>query len=177
MGVTISMKLTQVALMPILLAIHSGLSAGESYTTNQPIQWLYTTTEHGSTSIQAIIESSGGDEIILGYVKFYKNEIELIRVKSRLRGKGIGSKLMIRALKQIKASGHKKAYWDATPLGMTGNCLPFYIKLGAKFTELPRRSAETLHRHYAGMELVFERDGDPEQNLKRFDEPTFYRMK
>lgn len=167
---------TLAALLLMCLRPSQPLLAGERFTYHESIHWLYTRTGPTNYSIQAHLTDNNHKTITVGHIEFFRNEIEEIHVKRSLRGKGIGSQLMIRALKKIKQSGYEHAYWDATPLGETGTCLPFYIKLGAKFRELPERSLEALQRHHAEMEFCFDRDGDPEINLKRFNAPTFYRL-
>lgn len=180
------MKRVILILLPAFLLITETVQAaeipfdsGEYLDDYGPYHWEYSadiSNGDGVETITSYLRTHTGF-LPLGYLEYYQNNIDLVHVHEEARGHGVGSALMIRALYMIKSEGYKNAWWVASSVGYDQSCIPFYLKLGAKCVRLPKRSAQNRNWHQAAMEFDFERDGDPEHNLKRFNAPTFYRLK
>ena len=80
-------------------------------------------------------------------------EITLLEVNEKYLGQKVGTNLVIDALQHIRNSGITTVRWVSTIEAM-----PFYDRIGAKRVNKPR----------ANFEYIFDRDGDPEENLKKY---------
>lgn len=98
----------------------------------------------------------------VGSILFSGDFIKYLWVQDAFQKKGIGSELFAQALDQIKASGAPKAEWFAD------EAVPFYLRLGAKVTEIPFSENKSAKKDSANMEFVFHRDGDARKNLEHF---------
>ncbi len=88
-------------------------------------------------------------------IKKSRAEIISLDVIDSYQRKGIGTKLMLLALQNIKDKNIKKVYWISD-----FKAILFYKRFWGKHSTASNKGIE--------FEYVFERDGDPEENLKQY---------
>lgn len=94
---------------------------------------------------------------LLYYSELNDNSCVLVGLKvlEEEQKKGIGSQLFLMLLHEANAEGRSEVRWNAYE-----KAVPFYQRFGAKIFP---RSSDLVH-----MEFNFERDGNPEENLKKY---------
>lgn len=97
-----------------------------------------------------------------GWIIFENNKILTLEVEKKFQKAGIGSHLFIDALVIIKNKGYSKALWFAS------KSVSFYNRFGAMLLEVPWKLTKKEKDFSADMEFVFDRDGDPALNFKKF---------
>lgn len=81
-------------------------------------------------------------------------EITRLNVNRKHRYKRIGTQLMLKAIEHIKLNKTPRVYWESDD-----NSIQFYKRFGAKCSTEDSTTS---------LEFIFERDGNPEENLKKY---------
>lgn len=108
----------------------------------------------------------------IGYIVYTLYEktgvLDILDITAEQQKKGIGSKLFLMVMDEAKNKQIRSISWLSKK-----NASTFYQRFGAKIVNYDDLLVNKSHYH-VDMEFVFDRDGDPKENLKQYylNKPT-----